>query len=457
MVHDHNKTLCYNFLMLNLLLKSLPFFSEVKRIIIAYSGGLDSHVLLHVTTRLRNELNNRELIALHINHGLSEKAGQWTAHCAEQCAVLGVPFININIDAKHKTGESPEAVAREVRYRAFREFMQPGDCLLTAHHQDDQAETLLIQLLRGAGPRGLAAMPQYAGFADGWHVRPLLNFSRDELHAYARKTFSPNIQLWIDDESNRDTRFGRNFLRHEIIPKLKARFPGMAATVSRSARLCAEAAELLVSVAADDLQQVQLDDGAFSVTGLLALGETRARNLLHQCCRDRGLPTPSAAQLHCIWNEVVGASADSEPLVSWAGGEARRYRDALFIGAPLMPHDAALSLSWDGRATLLVPALGRLYGEPVTGQGIALWALEGKSLNIRFRQGGEKLRPAGRTGHHTLKKLFQEAGIPPWRRERIPLLYTEGQLLAVAGLWVAHEVAAQPYEPGVNLHWLASG
>ncbi|NOX90974.1 MAG: tRNA lysidine(34) synthetase TilS [Gammaproteobacteria bacterium] len=436
--------------MLSLSLRSLPFFPKIKRLIIASSGGLDSHVLLHNIANLRDTLNNCECIALHINHGLSEKADQWTTHCAHQCEALGVPFANINVDAKNKTGESPEAAAREVRYQAFREFMQPGDCLLTAHHQDDQAETLLLQLLRGAGPRGLAAMPYYSGFADGWHVRPLLHFSRDELHDYAhRKGLS-----WIDDESNSDTRFDRNFLRHEVIPKLKSRFPGMAATLSRSASLCAEAAGLLVSAATDDLKQVQLDDGSFSVSGLQSLGEVRARNLLHQCCRDRGLATPSAAQLQCVWEEVIGASKDSEPVVSWAGGEVRRYRDALFMGSPLMAHDAALSLSWDGQEALLIPALGRLHGEPVTGQGIALRVLEGKSLDIRFRQGGEKLRPAGRAGHHALKKLFQEAGVPPWLRERIPLLYADGQLLAVAGHWFAHEVAAQPGELGVSLLWV---
>ena len=442
--------------MFNLPLKFLPFFPEIKRIIIAYSGGLDSHVLLHAIAAMRAELNNCELIALHINHGLNEKAGQWTTHCASQCESLNVPFAHINVDAKNETGKSPEAVAREVRYQAFREFMRPGDCLLTAHHQDDQAETLLIQLLRGAGPRGLAAMPRYADFADGWHVRPLLNFSRDELHEYAQQTLSQNKSSWIDDESNSDTRFDRNFLRHEIMPKLKARFPGMAATLSRSANLCAEATELLVSAAADDLQRVQLDNGSFSVSGLRVLGEVRARNLLHQYCRDWGLPTPSAAQLQCVWDEVIGASEGSEPVVSWVGGEVRRYRDVLFIGSPLMTHDAALSLSWDGQAALLIPALGKLCGEPVTGQGIARWALEGKNLDIRFRQGGEKLRPAGRAGHHTLKKLFQEAGIPPWLRERIPLLYADGQLLAVAGLWVAHTVATQPGEPGVCLRWSPS-
>jgi len=439
------------------LLKNFPFWEETKRFIIAYSGGLDSHVLLHSIASLRNELGNRKFIALHINHGLSEKSDEWTVHCKTQCAALGIVFKNINVNAKTETGESPEAVAREARYRAFHEFMQQGDCLLTAHHQDDQAETLLIQLLRGAGPRGLAAMPAYAAFAGGWHARPLLAHSRDELHEYAQQA-----QLsWIDDESNSDTRFDRNFLRHEIMPKLKSRFPGMASTLSRSASLCAEAAELLADAAVNDLAQVRLSEQSLSVSGLQAMGEVRARNLLQHWCREQGrdrkLPTPSAAQLQCIWDEVIGAGPDCDPLVSWAGAEARRYRDTLFIDAPLSAHDAGLRLAWDWQQGLLIPDLGELQCERMVGQGVSPDALRGRAVEVRFRQGGEQLRPAGRVGHHALRKLFQEVGTPPWLRDRIPLLYADDQLLAVAGLWVAHEAVAQPDEQGVCLVWPSSG
>lgn len=435
--------------MLKIVLENVPFFSNIKRVIVAYSGGLDSHVLLHVLASLPLEQRGYALVALHVNHGLSTHSDQWSAHCATQCEAMGVSFKAVHVDASVCAGESPEAKAREARYQAFREFMEEGDCLLTAHHQDDQAETLLIQLLRGAGPRGLAAMPAYTDFATGWHARPLLGASRDELHDYAQR----EKLSWIDDESNSDTRFDRNFLRHEILPKLKSRFPGMASTLSRSANLCAEAAELLVNAAADDLSQVQLDEQSLSVSGLLAMGEVRARNLLHQWCRKRDLPTPSAAQLQCVWDEVIGAGEDSEPVVSWAGGEVRRYRDALFLAAPLAAHDATLRLPWGVQSTLAIPALGELRAEQMPGQGVALSALEGKSLQIHFRQGGEKLRPAGREGHHALKKLFQEAGIPPWLRDRIPLLYADDQLLAVAGYWVAHEAATQADELGVRLAW----
>jgi tRNA(Ile)-lysidine synthase len=437
--------------MITLCLKDLPAFREIKRFVIAYSGGLDSHVLLHSLAVMRAELGGRELLAVHVNHGLSANAQQWSAHCAKQCEPLGITLKQFDFDARAELGESPEAAARDGRYAILASMIEEGDCLLTAHHQDDQAETLLIQLLRGAGPRGLAAMPGFVSFAGGWHARPLLGYSRDELQDYAQQA-----QLsWIDDESNSDTRFDRNFLRHDILPRLKARFPGMNATLSRSATLCAEAAELLVGAAQADLSQVQLDVQSVSVSGLQTLGEVRARNLLHQWCRDRGLPTPSAAQLQCVWDGVIGAGPESEPVVRWPGGEARRYRDALFVGSPLSAHDVALRLPWDLQHGLSIPALGELRGERVMGQGISASALESGTIEIRFRQGGEQLRPAGRLGHHSLKKLFQEAGIPPWRRDRIPLIYDGEQLLAVAGLWVAHEAAAQADEPGVILNWSA--
>lgn len=439
--------------MFTLCLKDLPTFREMKRFVIAYSGGLDSHVLLHRLAGMRAELGGRELLAVHVNHGLSSNAQQWSAHCATQCEQLGITLKQFDIDARAEVGESPEAAARDGRYAILASMIEEGDCLLTAHHQDDQAETLLIQLLRGAGPRGLAAMPSFVPFAEGWHARPLLGYSRDELQDYAQQA-----QLtWIDDESNSDTRFGRNFLRHDILPRLKARFPGMNATLSRSANLCAEAAELLMCAARADLSAVQLDAQSISVSGLQSLGEVRSRNLLHQWCRDRGLPTPSAAQLQCVWDEVVGAGPDCEPVVSWPEGEARRYRDALFIAPPLTMHDAALCLPWDVQHSLSIAGLGELRGEQVVGKGISASVLERGKIEIRFRQGGEQLRPAGREGHHSLKKLFQEAGVPPWRRERIPLIYAGEQLLAVARLWVAHEAAAQTDEPGVELIWSEPG
>jgi tRNA(Ile)-lysidine synthase len=435
------------------LLAALPFTAQIERYRLAYSGGLDSHVLLHALASQRDRLHGAELVAVHVDHGLSPNAKQWAEHCAQQCAALGIELLQLSVDAGAEPGESPEAAARHARYRAFAELMHEGDCLLTAHHQDDQAETLLLQLLRGAGPRGLAAMPLWADFAAGWHVRPLLTVSRDALQAYAQQ----HDLHWVDDESNFDTGFDRNFLRHEILPALKQRFPAAAATLSRSAQHCAEAAQLLAEAAAVDATGAALPSGALSVSALQKLGEMRARNLLHHWIHAAGLPMPSAAHLKRVWEDAIGAAQDSNPLVCWPGAEVRRYRDALFLSAPLVTHDAGQHYDWDLAGPLDISGLGTLRSEVRTGWGLSVKALEDKKLRVRFRQGGETIRPAGRAGHHALKTLLQEAGVPPWQRERLPLLYVDDELVAVADLWVAEEYAAQGEEPGVRLYWEACG
>ena len=429
------------------LLHALPSALPVRRYLVAFSGGLDSLVLLHALTTLRDRLTAPELQAIHVNHGLSANAVHWCEHCVQQCAELGVALSLRSVDAKPLAGESPEAAARNARYAVLREMVREGDCLLTAHHQDDQAETLLLQLLRGAGPKGLAAMPAMNGFAAGWHVRPLLGFRREQLQAYARQ----HGLDWIDDESNFDTGFDRNFLRHEILPQLTQRFPGLASTLSRSAVLCAEAAELLADTARADAQSVSVSDDRLSVQGLRELGEVRARNLLHWWVGERGLPVPSAAQLQNIWREGVCAAPDATPLIRWQGGEVRRYRDALYVMPPLAPYMATGEWCWDMRQPLVIAGVGSLSAVPQAGQALSLAALEGKQLIVRFRRGGERLRLPGREGHHDVKKLFQEAGVPPWQRQRTPLLFCGDDLAAVVGHWVAAEYQAGPEEPAVNL------
>ena len=430
-----------------------PFFeskrSPVKRYWIAYSGGLDSHVLLHALTRQRELLTGACLEAVHINHALSPNAKQWAEHCAQQCARLRIPLHQITVNARAGAGASPEAAARAARYQALAELLQAGDCLLTAHHQDDQAETLLLQLLRGAGPKGLAAMPLVAAFAGGWHARPLLGVRRDEIQRYAQQQ-----QLaWIDDESNFDTGFDRNFLRHDIMPRLMSRFPAVAQTLSRSAALCSEAAEILAETATSDITAIKLSEQSLSATGLRKLGEVRGRNALHHWIHACGLPVPSAAHLQRLWQDVVCSAVDSEPSVAWAGAQARRYRDQVFVSKPLSVVDVSQCFTWDGSTVLNISGLGALSLQAVSGQGISAENLAGQKLEVRFRQGGERIQPAGRQGHHSLKKLFQEAGIPPWQRERIPLLYLGDELIAVAGLWIAQEVACKKQQQGFLLVW----
>lgn len=440
--------------MIRLNLHDLPIISEVNRYVVAYSGGLDSHVLLHMLVSDREQLFDTELIAIYVNHGLSSNAEQWADHCAQQCQALGVSFRQYKVDATPEAGESPEAVARQARYNVFAEFMKPNDCLLTAHHQDDQAETLLIQLLRGAGPRGLAAMPVISEFAGGWHARPLLQVGRSELEVYAHE----HKLTWVDDESNFDTGYDRNFLRHEILPLLKTRFPAAAATISRTAQLSAEAADILADTARDDYVSIELGGNKLSANDLFDLGELRGRNVLHQWFRDHGFSTPSAAQMQRLWKDVVCTADESCPLVSWPDVEVRRYRDVIYIAGETATHDGSQVLQWDLSEPLTIPGIGRLacVGHRATEDNVLLseHLLAGKSLQVRFRQGGEVIQPAGREGHHSLKKLFQEEGVPPWERERLPLLYVDGDLIAVADLWLAEGFVASEGELGFEISWL---
>jgi tRNA(Ile)-lysidine synthase len=415
---------------------------------VALSGGLDSSVLLHAMHALTPRLG-AAVRAVHVNHGLSPLAGDWAKSCLEFCSGLAIPLETLTVDARPHPGQSPEAWARQLRYQALEKLLQPGDVLLTAHHQDDQAETLLLQLLRGAGPRGLAAMPRRAVFGPGWHLRPLLNFSREQLQVYGE---SHGLK-WIEDHSNLDRRFDRNFLRHEVLPVLKRRWPRLGGTLSRAAAVQADTVELLEALALQDLTVVRGQDGAtLSVSSLKTLDEPRQRNVIREWLRLAGLPAPSAVQLGHVLRDMLEADWDATPCVAWPGTELRRYRDSLYAMPPLPAHDPKLVLSWlpmDPMSLLI----GTLSVQTVTGAGAKAALCRGKTLTIRFRRGGEHCQPVGRRHRHSLKHLFQEAGIPPWRRERIPLIYLDDQLVALAGLWICEPFGAGPGEEGWSFIW----
>ncbi|MEO6696774.1 MAG: tRNA lysidine(34) synthetase TilS [Gammaproteobacteria bacterium] len=417
-----------------------------KRYWVAYSGGLDSHVLLHVLARLPN----KSVHAVHVDHGLQENSAQWVKHCEAICAALQIPLLSLHINIDLEPGGSLEAAARDARYQAIASLMEDGDVLLTAHHQDDQAETVLLQLLRGAGPAGLAGMPACSVFSNGLHVRPLLNFTQAQLRAYAEM----QRLVWIEDQSNRDLKFDRNYLRHEITPRLRARWPSYARTLSRSAAHSAEAAELMEALAEIDLHPITQSVTPLSITALRSLDEARQRNALRTWIKRLDLPVPNTTHLDHILHDVVNAKYDSTPLVHWRGAEIRRYRDLIYAMRPLSTHDAKQILMWETNISLTLPNdLGHLTATPAKGKGIkaALW--QTLTVTVRFRRGGEQCRPVGRKETHELKKLFQESGIPPWQRDRIPLVYLDEQLAAVAGLWVCEPFQASPEEEGIEVCW----
>lgn len=431
------------------LLKILGRFPPCHRVWVAYSGGLDSHVLLHAAAAVRTHLGT--VLAVHVDHGLNPASALWSEHCIEVCKALDVPIQVLHVDAWAAPGESPEAAARAARYRALHEVVEEGDCLLTAQHQDDQAETFLLQILRGAGPRGAAGMPQVAPFGQGRIMRPLLSFPRAALRAYAER----HGLHWVDDPSNFDTEFDRNFLRHEIVPKLTARWPSAARILARAAKHNAEAFKVLESVALDDLCRVLGDrPGTLSVAAVRDLDEVRCRNVLRFWLRERKLPIPSQAQLTHIVRDVLTAAQDAMPCVRWPGVEVRRYRDLLYAMPPLRPHASNAVLSWDVQHPLELPGgNGRLIALETIGTGLRADAAHASRVTVRFRRGGEHCRPAGRGRTHALKKLLQEAGVPPWERDRIPLIYADDRLAMVVGFWICEPFQAGTNDQSLQIEW----
>lgn len=411
---------------------------------VAYSGGLDSHVLLHALVRLRPACGF-SLRAVHVHHGLQPAADNWARHCERACADLGVAFITGRVRVDGVAEEGMEAAARRARYACLAKLLEPGEVLLTAHHQDDQAETLLLQLLRGTGVHGLAGMPALVPFAAGFHARPLLAFPRVELERYAR---AQNLS-WIEDPSNRAPEIGRSLIRHRVLPLLRERWPTAGRQLAQAARHAAEAAALLDVLARADLAECA-QDGSLRVSALQRLSPARRRNALRCWIRARGFRVPSAKQLELLLTQLESEPRTRHAAIRWRGAELRRYRDFLVLRADTALPAMAGAVIWDGARPLLLPSIGRqLHLAPAQGRGLARARLNGATFSVRFRQGGEVCRLPGRMHHHTLKKLLQEAGVPPWERERLPLLYVRDELAAIGDRWVCEPYAARPDEPGL--------
>lgn len=417
--------------MLSVLQKFLKDY-PASSYLIAFSGGLDSHVLLHSLVRLRASLPELQLRAIHINHGLQADAAVWAAHCCAVCADLKVPLRTVALQLKPKPGQSTEALAREARYQAVAEHLARDEMLLTAHHQNDQAETLLLNLLRGAGAAGLAAMPLSRSFYHSRLGRPLLHRSRQQLEDYA----SAHELQWIEDPSNQSTAFDRNYLRHEIIPRLQQRWSAASDALCRAAQWQAENQELLAELLQQRLAEVAgSQGGTLSVAGLLTCTPVMQKALLRQWLRAAGFSMPSARKLEHVCHDVLLAKADAKPCVRWADCEIRRYRGDIYALSPLSAHDASRVYAWEEAGKpLYIPELA-ITLQPEWLNPVADYLRQAKGdtvLQVRFRRGGEKLRmPSGQ--HVSLKKFMQDKGIPSWQRDRVPLVYAGGELLLIPG------------------------
>ncbi len=419
----------------------LPHLPQL-RLCVAFSGGADSTALLAALAAMRPR--PQQLRAVHIDHGLQPNSRGWAAHCRRVARALGVACAVRRAALTRSKGASLEALAREARYRLLGAALQPGEVLLTAHHQDDQLETVLLQLLRGAGVAGIAAMPESTPFAGGLLLRPLLHVPRRALHAWA----SAQQLRWVEDDSNRHLHLDRNYLRARVLPALTARWPAAAATVARSAAHAATAQRLLDALAAADVARAQVG-AALAAPALRALSPERRRNALRYWITAAKLLPPPTARLDEIAGPLLAARADAQPLVAWPGARVQRQAQLLLLSrttaaqpAPPAPPRPATAWHWrDSRSCVLPAPLGRLTLRGDARGPLDLDAL-GAVLTVRARRGGERLRVRRGGPRRALKSLLQEARVAPQLRAHLPLVFDGARLIAVADLWLDAAVQA---------------
>ena len=396
------------------------------RLCVAFSGGVDSTALLHALAQLP-QARERGLRALHVDHGLHPESARWSEHCRRFCATLDVPIEIVRVEVIRERG-GPEAAARRARHAAFAAAIQPGEWVALAHHRDDQVETVLLKLLRGAGPHGLGGMRQLRALGAGMLWRPLLELPRAVLIEYAAE----HGLSFIDDPSNADMRMSRNYLRAEIVPKLLARWPHGAESIAHSAALCRGATEFLDAAAENALARLRDTDGALDARSWSGLPDALGMPVLERWLREHGLGTPPPARCGELRRQVVEAREDREPRIAWTDGEIHSWRGALHAMQPLKEIPQGWEAKWDGTRLQLPGDAGVLM---LRGANDAA-APRLSPLRVRFRRGGERIKPVGDAHTRELRDLLQGAHIPPWQRARIPLVFRDGELLAVGDLWI---------------------
>jgi tRNA(Ile)-lysidine synthase len=426
---------------------------NLPRLCIALSGGLDSTVLLVALAQLAHEGRLKARVrAIHVDHALQVDSAQWARACRELASGNGVAFDDVRVAVPRVAGQSPEAAARAARYAALAERLEPGEVLLTAHHADDQLETILLQWLRGGGLRSIAGMAPLGCFGTtAWHARPLLEFTRDELAAWAGK----QGLHWQDDPSNLDRRFDRNYLRLDVLPALRQRWPAVAATAGRVAEFARDALAAEAACVAEDLPRV-LAGTTIELNALQTLPEPRQRAVLRAWLAGLGLPPASTRTLAALRRDMTIAAVDRIPATRWPGVVVRRYRGRLHAEAA---RDAeAIEGSWPtaAGATYLWSAGSAIALLPDVGVGFSRERLPAR-VDVRRRTGGEAFLPAGGAHHRPLRKWLQEHDVLPWRRQNLPLFFAGGRLIAVADLAVAAEFAARSDEPSWRIGWNQRG
>jgi tRNA(Ile)-lysidine synthase len=437
----------------------LPDFPDV-RLCVAFSGGADSTALLAALAQLKRP--PLRLRALHVDHGLHPHSRRWSAHCRRVARALAVPLAVRRVRIERRGGESPEAAARAARYRVLAAELEPGEALLTAHHQDDQLETVLLQMLRGAGLAGLAAMPAKACWAGGTLLRPLLSWPGESLRGWLRA----QGLSWIEDPSNAELHLDRNYLRAQVLPALRARWPAAGATVARTAQHAAQAQRLLDVLGCADAARASYG-ARLSAAQLRALPPERCRNALRYWISAAGHLAPPAKRLEEIAGALLQARPDARPFVAWQGVMVQREADLLSLcavaplraaGALPAPPPADIRWPWRRRRRCAVPQAGGTLTLRSDAHGPVDLERLPATLTIRARRGGERLRPLPGGPRRALKSLLQEARVPLAVRARVPLVFAADTLIAVAGLWLDASVqAGAASRHRARLIWSAAG
>ena len=420
-------------------------------ILLALSGGLDSCVLLHLLATAKHTIPFN-LYAMHVHHGLSANANQWAEFCQQQCDLLNVPLTIAHVNVEQQTKLGIEAAARQLRYDALFNYQCneiTPDFIVTAHHQDDQAETLLLQLFRGAGVKGLASMA--AIDKPRRILRPLLDVSRLSLQTYATQ----HGIAWCDDESNNNLHYERNFVRHEVLPIIEARNPAIKTVLARSASHLAEANDLLNDLALIDAASFILDN-SLCLQALAELDLARAKNLLRFWFANNQLEMPSAEQLAEISQQLFNAKADANIDIQLSQKNQsqhlslKRFQQRAYLIK--VQEVQSFDVVWNGEPELNLPNGGQLTFKQVVGKGLAL-KFGMTKLRISQRNGGESFKPNVLRPTRTLKHLLQEANIPPWQRDHLPLIYWQDTLAFVPDIGASHELQASENEPGLEIIW----
>jgi len=421
-----------------------PLFSNppaASHFRVAYSGGRDS---LAVLLLARDFLSPERISALHIHHGLHAAADDWATLCRANCDQLGVPCEQVCVQVSAIAELGPEAAARNARYQAFSASLERGHCLLLAHHLDDQVETVLLRLLRGAGPDGLQAMPGSRPLGKGVLWRPLLGTPGATLRTVAECSGLD----WVEDPSNSGCQSDRGYLRSQVMPALAGRWPGFRRTVSRAAQHCRAAVGVRDTLQAPLLAKLRAADGSFDLDALNQFPEALASELLRAWLIGQRLPVPQARTLRNLRNMMRAARSDSAPLATWHGVEIRRFGHRLYAMRPDTEPPCEYSMDWQAAKALALPrTLGQLCLEPLESVP-ANWCFQ-----VTSRRGGERFKPFEKGPSRRLKHFYQENRVPPWERARIPLLWHAGVLLALGDRWINDEFARRLAAAGLQLRW----